>query len=273
MSPRSRSFAVAPAAAVALLGLTIAQARADEASAAAGGGKHSLFSPAPLTGTISTERPSFSVGADAVPAGHVQFESGYLYSSDSADKTQTFPNLQVRVGLLDGVEGWLLTDGYVQSDTGEDGLTGVRAGAKFEVLHQEQDGLSLAIQPSLGIPGGDVPGGGKFDPRVEVAAEYKLTDDVRLLANVSAAGVTDEAGRQTAEFATSLLASYSPAKRLGLFVEYFAIYSDVDVATHNADVGATYLLNDNTQIDVVFGTGLNSHATDFFVGAGYSFRF
>ena len=240
---------------------------------AAGDPTYTLFNPAPLSGTISTGRPSFSTGTTAVPAGHFQLESGYLYSSDSADKRQTFPNFLLRVGLTDAVEARFATAGYVQNDRGEDGLTGVRAGAKIELLHQDEDGLSLAVQPSVLFPGADVPGGGKFDPLVQVSAGYSLPSGVGLVANASGAAVTDASGRQTAQFTYALLASYSPLEKLGLFAEYYAVYSDVGVSAQNADFGATYLLSDNTQVDVVLGVGLNSHATDFFVGAGYSFRF
>ena len=240
---------------------------------AAGDQTYTLFNPAPLTGTISTGRPSFSTGPTAVPAGHYQLESGYLYSSDSADKSQSFPNFLFRFGITDAIEGRISTNGYVQNDNGEDGLTGVRAGAKIEVLHQDADGIALAIQPSVLFPGGDVPGGGKFDPLVQVAIAHAFDNGVGLLANISAAAVTNAAGEQRAQFAYAILASYSPLDRVGVFAEYYAIYPDAGIAAQNADVGATYLLDNNTQIDVVLGTGLNSHATDFFIGAGYSFRF
>ena len=240
---------------------------------AAGDPSYTLFDPAPLTGTISTGRPSFSTGTTAVPAGHFQLESGYLYSSDSADKSQAFPNFLFRVGLNDAVEARFSTTGYTQSDRGEDGLTGVRAGAKIELLHQDADGLSLAIQPSVLFPGGDVPGGGKFDPLVQLSAGYSVSSNFGLLANLTGAAVTDPAGRQTAQFAHAILASYSPLERLSLFVEQYGVYSDVGVGRQNLDAGVLYLLSDNTQIDLVVGIGLNSHATDYFIGAGYSFRF
>ena len=242
-------------------------------SQAAGGASYSLFNPAPLTGTISTGRPSFSTGTTAVPAGHFQLESGYLYSSDGADKSQSFPNFLFRIGLNDAVEARFSTAGYVQNDRGEDGLTGIRAGAKIELLHQDQDGISLAIQPSVLFPGADVPGGGKFDPLVQLSAGYSMSNGIGLVANVSGAAVTNSAGRQTAQFAHAILASYSPTERVGLFVEQYGVYSDVGVGRQNADAGILYLLNDNAQIDVVVGVGLNGHAGDYFVGAGYSFRF
>lgn len=244
-----------------------------ESPQAPGSPAYSLFDPAPLTGTISTGRPSFSTGTTAVPAGHFQLESGYLYSSDGADKTQSFPDFLLRVGLTDAVEARFSTAGYVQNDTGEDGLTGVRAGAKIELLHQDDDGISLAIQPSVLFPGADVPGGGKFDPLVQVSAGHSMSNGIGLVANVSGAAVTDSAGRQTAQFAHAILASYSPIERVGLFVEHYGVYSDVGVGRQKADAGILYLLNDNTQIDVVVGVGLNGHATDYILGAGYSFRF
>ena len=41
-----------------------------------------LFRPEPLTGTISTDRPSFGTGTRAVPIGRFQAEIGYLFADD-----------------------------------------------------------------------------------------------------------------------------------------------------------------------------------------------
>jgi hypothetical protein len=40
-----------------------------------------------------------------------------------------------------------------------------------------------------------------------------------------------------------------------------------------ANGGFTLLMNENTQLDLRVGAGLNNEAPDFFAGAGLSFRF
>ena len=249
---------------------------------------YTLFDPAPLEGTIATGRPSFGTGTQAVPAGRFQLETGYTYSAQGDDGTQTYPTPLLRVGLVDRVEFRLSTAGYVQADAGEDGLTGPRVGFKFEVFDERGLRPALAIQPSVLLPLGEVPGGHTYDPLLQIAAAHSLPGPFAVAANVSVgastastagggigSGAAQATTAQAAAYAHSEQLSYFPTGRVGLFVEHFATYTDAGDGDdqQNLDVGATYLLNDNNQVDVVLGVGLNEAAPDYFVGAGYSFRF
>ena len=69
-------------------------------------------------------------------------------------------------------------------------------------------------------------------------------------------------------------ASRSLTDRVGVFIEYFndiPFDSEID-AQHAVDGGLTFLLNDDVQLDINAGAGLNS-ATDNFVGVGIAMRF
>src|SRR5262245_22773309 len=61
--------------------------------------------PAPLEGTIATDRPGFSDTTSVVPRGHVQWEMGYTYSYDKGPdhyrlQTQDFPEGSLRIGVI-----------------------------------------------------------------------------------------------------------------------------------------------------------------------------
>ncbi|WP_139218552.1 hypothetical protein [Nitrosomonas aestuarii] len=56
----------------------------------------------PLSGSIATDRPTFSLGTATIPNGRMQFETGYTFTFDhnNPDKaTHTFPETLVRIGL------------------------------------------------------------------------------------------------------------------------------------------------------------------------------
>ena len=55
--------------------------------------------------------------------------------------------------------------------------------------------------------------------------------------------------------------------RLDAFVEYVFL-PDNNGPSHNLDAGLTYLVNDNLQLDINGGIGLNKRANDLYTGDG-----
>ena len=62
--------------------------------------------------------------------------------------------------------------------------------------------------------------------------------------------------------------------RLGGFVEYFGgVKTRGEDDEHSVDGGFTWLVNDDLQLDLSAGVGLNHAAPDFFVSAGFAWRY
>ena len=273
---------LALAASLLLPAVVDAQTRpTDDPSAASGSGMStdanpssdnaSVVDPAPLTGTIGTGRPSFGTGTTPVPVGHFQLESGYQYSEDGDAKTHTFPQFLARYGVYDGIElrvGWT---GLVIPEGGESGTTDLRFGTKLAI--REQDGLmpAMAFQPSFTVPTGDASASDRVDPQVQFPLAWTVGENVNVLANLVLG--TSSVGNDTRPtYGQSLLVGYAVTDRVNVFAEYFGVNTSDRRETHNVDAGVLFLLNDNAQLDLVVGGGLNEQADDFFVGAGYSFR-
>ena len=68
-------------------------------------------------------------------------------------------------------------------------------------------------------------------------------------------------------------ASFSLSDHLGSYVEYFGVHSDSADSTHSLGGGFTYLINNDLQLDINGGIGLNNAADDYFAGAGVSWRY
>ncbi len=80
------------------------------------------------------------------------------------------------------------------------------------------------------------------------------------------------------EFAQSVTIGYKWSERLTQYTEWFAFFPHgaADPGTepeHYLNGGFTYLVNNNLQLDIRLGYGLNSAAEDFFTGAGAAYRY
>ena len=78
------------------------------------------------------------------------------------------------------------------------------------------------------------------------------------------------------QYSQSVIGSFSATDRVTLFSEWFVIArtnSDQSLPQHSLDGGLLYLPTPNIQLDLRAGFGLSDRPTDFFAGAGVSFRY
>lgn len=247
------------------------------------------------SGPLVTDRPDFTESTLTVPAGRLQIESGYTmtYNRDRGVRTKqhTYPELLVRVGLVDDVElrvawqGWSRAEQLFRapndvgrSETMSDVETGgsdLSLGFKFHLA--DQDGW----RPDLGvIVAADIPVGhnaftsGDVDPFVGLLWAYDLSEDWAVAGNINFA-LPSDGGHRVFEPQASVSLGYSITDEVGAYAEYYGFYptSGDGADTHYVNAGFTFLVTDDFQIDVRAGTGLNEDSDDFFTGVGFSWRF
>ena len=231
----------------------------------------------PLENPINTERPSFSSSPYPLPRGHLQIEGGYQFTHDGGGEVEdhTLPLLLLRVGLHSNLElqigwagySWTEDDSSWSSDAND-----LTLGVKTKLLDQE------GMVPTIGfLLGASFPTGsgdassGDVDPNFGVLWTYDLIEGIGLFGNIIARSPTDERDRF---YQTDLSAGigFSLTDRIGTFIEYFVFLPDNNGPSHNLDTALTYLVNDNLQLDINGGIGLNSRADDFYTGAGFAWR-
>lgn len=248
--------------------------------------------PDPMDEPLVTDRPDFTESTETVPAGHLQLESGYTFTYNREGGTRTTdhtaPEMLWRIGVSDNVElriGW---DGYTYTDSLSE--TGVGRGSRKRVLQDAGD-LSLGLKvklfeqegrrPHFGIIAGvTVPTGagrgtsGDVDPGIVFLWAYDLSDDTAIAGNVGIAMPTEDSHRFV-QTTASLSYAFALSEKWGAYAEYFGIYpsSDSGHDAHFFNVGFTYLVNKDFQLDVRVGLGLNEEAGDFFTGVGFAKRF
>lgn len=249
---------------------------------------------APLTEPLVTDRPDFTESTDAVPLGHFQLEMGYTFTYDRESKDRiknhTAPEMLLRIGIAQDLELRLDWAGYSWtemsseirtrrgrrvseeswSESGEDFALG------FKVKLWDQDGWlpHFGILGSMGMPTGSRDAtAGDVVPKLGLLWAYDVTEAFSVAGNVNFEWPID-GGERFFQTSASLSLAVVLTERVGVYLEYFGFYpnaEDTDMA-HSMNSGFTYLINDNFQIDLRVGLGLNEEADDFFSGIGFAWR-
>jgi hypothetical protein len=233
---------------------------------------------------IQADRPSFSGTPRTLRQARIQVEAGYTFTQDEEDgerrKEQSFPEVLVRVGLLDWLE--LRVDwNYLVAELDDgvrdtiDGAEDLGVGLKFALA--EQDG----VIPELGlITELTAPTGARAFTADKVTGGGSLLYEWEITRLITAAGLTGfhtvaQGDDDYLEFSQSARAGFNLAGSLGAYAEWFALFrsgAEDDTPEHYASGGVTYRVTTNLQLDARVGAGLNPDADDFFAGAGLAFR-
>lgn len=237
---------------------------------------------------LATDRPDFTEASVTVGRGVAQIETGYTYFYDSEDgvseRTQSFGEPLLRYGIfadwlelrvaLFPVQQRIRSNGESNTTAGTEDLY---LGMKFALTPQEKWLPEMAIVPQMTVPTGS----NNFTsdetlPGVNWLYGWDINDKLSTGGSTQVNRSIDETGIDYAEWAQSWTVGYSLAENVGAYAEWFAIIpNDADTALteHYFDCGLTYLVNNDVQLDVRAGWGLNDAAQDFFVGTGLSIRF
>ena len=242
-----------------------------------------------LAEPLVTDRPDFTEASSTVGLGVVQLEAGYTYMYDANDVGSTaahsYPETLLRIGLL---AEWLearVAWNYAnlnQTEFGagriaDSGAEDLYLGFKWALTGQAGIMPEMAIITQMTVPtGASVFTAGETLPGVSWLYGWDLNDWISAGGSTQVNRAIDGGTDQPyAEFAQSWTIGYNLADRLGAYTEWFAIAPDGADDEHNenyANGGFTFLVNDNLQLDVRAGVGLNEAADDLFTGAGFSWR-
>lgn len=237
---------------------------------------------------LITDRPDFTEASTTVGLGVRQLEYGYTYIYDVSGGVSTrehsFPETLLRYGILaDWLElrlGWNYSDVRMRGPGSEirtDGALDMYVGFKVGLAPQEGVLPELAVNLQAFVP----TGAGAFTadetlPGVAWLYSWELAEWVTLGANTNFNKRIDDNLATYLEVAQSVTLAYTFTDNLGGYTEWYAFFpsgSAVAPTEHIFDGGFTYLLNNNNQLDIRAGVGLNDAAPDFFIGAGHSVRF
>jgi hypothetical protein len=224
---------------------------------------------------LLTDRPDFTETSFAVPAGSLQFESGFTYTN-GADGERGFnaPEILLRYGIRPRTELRLGFPDYVTvrgggQRVGQWGDTYL--GFKQE-LGKRGGTYAFSMIPAVTLPtGGSDVSSDRVDPEFVLTWSRELGPQWSVGGIVGYAWATEEDERNGILFPTLSFAR-SLSDRVGTFFEYAAEFPERGGDAHLFHHGYTYALSPVRQLDFHVGVGLSAAAPDFFIAAGYSFR-
>ena len=233
-------------------------------------------------GPISTDRPGQATSTDIVPLGTLQAEGGAQYqpSTDNRTPDVSIPQLVLRWAPLTWLELRLGSNFSFFTDriTGSGAATTIdlTVATKMQLIEQRGAVPTVGTLVELDTP---IASTGEatndFDPSLTLLAAWDLTSAWSVDANVAFAGPSRGVNDVERVFQLNPIVSlsWSPTEPLGLFAEWYSLVKGDDEPTQqSADGGVTWVVTDDFQVDIAAGLGLNGAAPDFYVGAGFAWR-
>jgi hypothetical protein len=242
-----------------------------------------------LAEPLVTDRPDFTESSSTVGLGVVQLEAGYTYAYDAngAESTtvHSYPETLLRIGLaaewLEARVAWNYA-AVGQTEFGGNRTDGANSeplylGLKLALTGQEGLLPEMALMPQMTVPvAGETDISDETLPGIAWLYGWDVTDFIATGGETQANRAQDgTTGRPYIEIAQSWTVGYAIHDRVGAYTEWFVLApdgADVDHTQNYFNVGSTFLVNDNFQLDVRYGVGLNEAADDYFAGSGFAWR-
>jgi hypothetical protein len=240
---------------------------------------------------LVTDRPDQTESTGIVERGSYQIEAGHVHSvardggfvlrSDSTAQALLRTGLGRRSELRVGLDGYLSeTESFRARETSDrSGLGDASIGAKLRLANETGRRPALAVLGTLSVPSGSSEfTSDRLDPSFRALFSHSPAADLSLGYNLGAAWSTaagDDGERHTTSaLEWTLSAGIDAGHGIGFFAELFgcAPLSAAGTPATSVDLGATYLIRRNVQLDAAAGVGLSSAAEDWFAGFGISVR-
>lgn len=249
--------------------------------------------PRELMRELSTDRPDQTESPHTVDAGHWQVELDFVNHTRDHDESGgnvrtrelSVAPVNLKLGLTNRVDLQLMIDPYVRTRT-EDlvaGTTETAAGfgdvttrLKINCWGNDEGATAFAVMPFVKWPlaasavrNGEMEGGVMFILGFDLPGGWgsAVMSEVDFL--------SDGAGGRETEFVNSITFAHDITERIGGYFELFTVTGDGVAGGWQAqfDVGLSYAVSADTQLDLGCNFGVTCAAPDFQPFVGLSRRF
>lgn len=249
-----------------------------------------LAQPGDALRDMSTDRPDKTESPYTVDAGHIQIELDLAnYTRDDSDGLRTeglaIVPFNFKLGLDQSTDIQLLVEPFVRQTVTDrvrggdriDGIGDVTVRLKHNLWGNDGGPTALALMPFVKLPtNSNGLGNGAVEFGLIVPLAVRVADGIGIGA-MTQIGMFEEAdGRGYApSFVNSATVAFDLTDRLGLYTELFTERSIGRGAEWvvTGDIGFTYALSDNIQLDTGIAIGLTDAADDLNLFVGISRRF
>ncbi|MDA7536545.1 transporter [bacterium] len=258
--------------------------------------KYHLFHPTPdhLLRDLSTDRPDLTESPYTVDAGHFQIETDFVNASFDHDKSgggdvysrsETYGGINFKIGLLNQVDLQTVFNVHV-IDTSKNRITGAKTREqgfgdittrlKINLWGNDQGRTALGIMPFLKYP---LSASGLRNGKTEGGIILPFSMDAGkgwgLGAQTEVDFVSDGAGGHDAEYFNTVTIGHDIIGNLAGYTEFAALLTPENSVDWQGfwNVGFTYAINANTQLDCGCNFGVTDSAPDYNPFFGMSFRY
>ncbi|HXG49461.1 MAG TPA: transporter [Methylomirabilota bacterium] len=259
--------------------------------------RFTLFNPTPHEHlrALSTDRPDKTESAYTVDAGHFQIEIdvvNYTHDHDSGGGTDTTVDawaiapINFKIGLRNNVDFQAVIGTYHHLRTEDEvaarrtvqqGFGDVVNRLKINLWGNDGGPTAMAVMPFIKYPTAqDHLGNSGVEGGVIIPLAVALPAGWGMGVMTELDIARDEVGHSYhAEFVNSITFARDIVGNLGGYVEFWSMVSTERGAdwAGTFDVGLTYGLSDNIQLDAGINIGVTDSADDFNPFVGVSFRF
>ena len=221
----------------------------------------SFMSFSSLYSQLTSERPDQTESSLVLSKGHIQIETGI-----SIEDSESNINTLFRIGIIDGIE-MRLNSNYLMNDDisnlKKSSFSDFEIGAKFKILDEDNNRIKIGFLTHLSVP---------TAPEIFSYNEYGLLSRVLIshdIKNDSQIGYNIGYNKYN-NYDGQFIYTVVYGKSLGSFGVFFEIFGEESSNNSNLnfDSGITYLVDNDKQLDLSIGKGLNSDM--FYISAGFS---
>lgn len=257
---------------------------------------YTLFNPTPAEQMreLSTDRPDQTESPYTVDAGHFQIEMDFLNYTYDRDKSGganvrtkdlAVAPVNLKVGLLNNVDLQLMVDPYVESKTEDrvantktdvSGFGDITSRLKINFWGNDGGTTAFAMMPFVKWPlsASDVRNG-ETEGGVIFILGYELPAGWGSAVMTEVDFVSDGVGGYDTEFVNSITFGHDITETIGGYIEFFTVTSNAPGFEWQGqlDIGFTYALAENSQLDCGCNFGVTESAPDYQPFVGFSQRF
>jgi len=220
---------------------------------------------------IITDRPDQTESSSTIPKGSLQIEAGVLIESSKNDvfseRQILAPTVLWRYGVTKGFELRALTQfesiKNKLTDETYDGISDLEVGTKIQLLRKEGVNTEIAFLSHIVIPTASQElTNDKLGTINKLSISHSISEAIGLGYNVG----YDYFGEGNGNVTYSLAFGIGLGNNFGMYLEPYGALLDIEKHEASFDAGITYLPQENLQLDISYGTGLNHNMNYFSVG-------
>ncbi|MDP3704814.1 MAG: transporter, partial [Legionellaceae bacterium] len=227
------------------------------------------------------DRPTAADSPCVVPLRDALVEMGTQYQKLlSQGHLQNFPETELRIGLPQNSEFFVLLPNYIHASIPSSGFASTSFGIKHEIAFTNR--WIISIEGFLTPPSGSYYYGNQgIESILDGIFSYNINDKLSLTGMLGVSTQTLVTSANLSERFSSLnpdvLLTWTLQDNIQLFAEIYG-QSKTGPTTgvgYNTDAGITYLVTKNMTMDLEFGHNLQGVLGDFeqYIGAGFAIKF